>query len=261
MNLLLVTALLSFFSCKKDSTSNGKDNQLSDLPGYEVVQTVQCEGTYPMHLQGVVSNDNALFWSFTNQLVKTDKNGKLIKKIDVAYHHGDLTAYNGKIYVAVGFGTWNHINGLADSWIYEYNASDLQETKKYKVPELVYGAGGLVYHNEVFYVVGGLPDAVHENYIYEYDKNFNFKKRHVLESGHTNLGIQTIEFHDGKFWLGCYGNVKLIQLNEQLQILSKKKLDISEGIASQSPTELWIAGSDGDDKAGHTAKAILYKKK
>ena len=33
---------------------------------------VQCEGTYKHHLQGVCTDEKAIFWSFTTTLVKTD---------------------------------------------------------------------------------------------------------------------------------------------------------------------------------------------
>lgn len=48
-----------------------------------------------------------------------------------------------------------------------------------------------------FLVVGGLPEGVNENYVYEYDRNFKFVKKQALASGHTHLGIQTAAFADG----------------------------------------------------------------
>ncbi len=33
-----------------------------------------------------------------------------------------------------------------------------------------------------FYVVGGLPDGVEENYVYEYDAEFQFVKKHIISS-------------------------------------------------------------------------------
>ena len=48
-----------------------------------------------------------------------------------------------------------------------------------------------------FIVVGGLPEGVPENYVYEYDKDFKFIKRHVIKSGWTRLGIQAATFARG----------------------------------------------------------------
>ena len=45
---------------------------------------VACEGTYPHHLQGVCTDDaNALYWSFTTQLGKTDREGKVQTQVPV----------------------------------------------------------------------------------------------------------------------------------------------------------------------------------
>ena len=58
----------------------------------------QCEGFYPMHLQGICADKEAIYWCFTTQLVKTDLSGKLLKKVPVANHHGDLCFHDGKVY-------------------------------------------------------------------------------------------------------------------------------------------------------------------
>ena len=52
---------------------------------------VRCEGFYRHPLQGICTNDkDALYWSFTTTLVKTDRTGKVLKTIPVVNHHGDL---------------------------------------------------------------------------------------------------------------------------------------------------------------------------
>ena len=77
---------------------------------------------------------------------------------------------------------------------------------KHKVPQVKHGAGGIAERKGRFMVVGGLPEGVPENYVYEYDKNFKFK-RHVIKSGWTRLGIQAATFAQG--WFACYGGVLL----------------------------------------------------
>ncbi len=45
-------------------------------------KNVTCEGTYPHHLQGVCTDEReAIFWSFTTKLVKTDARGKVVKRV------------------------------------------------------------------------------------------------------------------------------------------------------------------------------------
>jgi hypothetical protein len=49
-----------------------------------------------------------------------------------------------------------------------------------------------------------------ENYAYEYDGDFKFVKRHVLDSGFTLVGIQTAAFANDHWWFGCYGEPKIL---------------------------------------------------
>ncbi|MDA8743569.1 hypothetical protein N9N28_02945 [Rubripirellula amarantea] len=175
----------------EDLPHNSPSQSLDDL--YQV----ECEGTYSHHLQGICAESSAIYWSFTTTLVKTDLNGKVIKKVPVANHHGDLCVHEGKLFVAVNLGEFNHPEGNADSWIYVYDTDDLVELEKHPCDEVFYGAGGVGFRDGRFYVVGGLPDQMSENYVYEYDANFQFIKKHVIESGHTHLGIQTAAFAHG----------------------------------------------------------------
>ena len=93
---------------------------------------VDCEGVYRHHLQGICADETGdLFWSFTTTLVKTNSTGKVLKKIEVGNHHGDLCHHDGRIYVAVNFGRFNDAQGNADSWVYVYDASDLSLVSKH----------------------------------------------------------------------------------------------------------------------------------
>ena len=131
---------------------------------------VHCGGDYQHHLQGVCTNEvDTLYWSFTTDLVKTDSEGKLLNRITVPNHHGDLTYHDGKIYVAVNLGKFNREEGHARSWVYVYDAEKLDLLSKHSIPAVVHGAGGIDYHNNRFYIVGGLPEGYDENYVYEYD--------------------------------------------------------------------------------------------
>ena len=107
--------------------------------------------------------------------------------------------------MAVNFGEFNKEAGRADSWVYVYDAGGLDLIEKHAVPEVVHGAGGIDCHDGTFYVVGGLPEGHDANYVYEYDRDFRFVGRHVIESGYTFMGIQTACHADGCWWFGCYG--------------------------------------------------------
>lgn len=215
-----------------------------------------CEGEYPQHVQGLCTNGkDALFWSWTTELVKTDLDGRLLKKVPVANHHGDLCYHKGRVYVATNLGKFNRPVGEADSWVYVYDAETLAEVAKHPVPEAVHGAGGMEYHEGRFIVIGGLPPGVNENYAYEYDEDFRFIKRHVIHSGYTLMGIQTATYAEGAWWFGCYGKPdELLRADENFQFQGKWPFKASLGIAPLGNGRFLIAdnkvinGTNGQTK-------------
>ena len=202
-----------------------------------VAEEITCPGEYGGHLQGVAADEaQNIYWSFTVDLVKTDKTGALLKTVKVANHHGDLTFHDGKVYVAVNLGKFNQEPGQADSWVYVYNAEDLALISRHPVTELVHGAGGIAYHDGRLMVVGGLPKTHNQNYVYEYDLNLRFVKRHVIASGQTNMGIQTAAFFNGRWWFGCYEDKKgLLETGESFTLLGRHDPNFSVGIAPWTP--------------------------
>ncbi len=209
----------------------------------EHLDAINCEGLYVNHLQGITSDDGKyLFWSFTDTLVKTDMEGKILEKIPVDNHHGDLIYRAGKIYVAVNLGKFNQPAGQADSWVYVYKARNLKEIDRYPVPEVVHGAGGMAVKDKLFYVVGGLPGNVNENYIYSYDKKFKFKERSIIASGHTHLGIQTVDYMNDSWYFGCYGTPSvLIKTDKNFSILGQWDFDAALGLTQLKDGRILVA--------------------
>ena len=224
--------------------------------------TIVSEGAYSGHLQGIcIDDENAVYWSWTDELVKTDMQGRIIRKLKVPSHHGDLCYQDGKIYVAVNLGKFNQPAGQADSWVFVYDAATLEELDRHPVPELVHGAGGMAFHDGRFIIVGGLPPRTSENYLYEYTPEFTFVRRHVLASGYTLMGIQTIAYDQGSWWFGCYGNPRvLLQSNEDFQILSKKEFDASLGVVGLSDGRMLIGTNTRIQGVGYTGRAVIYGK-
>lgn len=210
-----------------------------------------CEGFYPHHLQGICVDDGAVFWSFTTMLVKTGPDGRLLKKVPVANHHGDLCFQGGKLYVAVNLGKFNDPQGNADSWVYVYNAGDLSLVAKHPVREVFHGAGGIGFREGRFFVVGGLPEGVEENYVYEYDEGFQFVKKHVVKSGHTHLGIQTAAFALGRWWFGCYGEPKILLVTDaEFRLRGRYEFDCSLGIVGLPDGRLLSAAGRSEKDKG-----------
>lgn len=219
---------------------------------------VVCEGSYAHHLQGICVDQEAIYWSFTTTLVKTDLQGKLLKKIAVANHHGDLCEADGKLYVAVNLGKFNDPKGNADSWVYVYEAATLKELARHSVPEVFHGAGGIGIRNKQFYVVGGLPTEVEENYVYEYDSKFKFVKKHIIKSGHTHLGIQTATFAHDRWWFGCYGEPKILLVTDAtFGKPVRHEYDCSLGIVGLPAGKLFSATGKCDKERGCTGQARI----
>jgi hypothetical protein len=220
---------------------------------------VSCEGTYRHHLQGICTNErDSIYWSFTTTLVKTDSKGKVQRQIEVGNHHGDLCHHDGKLYVAVNFGRFNDPAGHADSWVYVYDAEDLSLLAKHEAQEVFHGAGGIGWRDDRFFVVGGLPDDVQENYVYEYDADFKFLKKHVIPSGHTHLGIQTATFAHDRWWFGCYGDPKILLVTDlNFKMIGRYEFDCSLGIVGVEGERLLSANGNCQRDQGCTGVARL----
>ncbi|MCJ8330396.1 MAG: hypothetical protein HRT89_23670 [Lentisphaeria bacterium] len=221
---------------------------------------VVCPGSYNGHLQGIATDgSNAIFWVFTRDLVKTDAKGKLLIKKTVPSHHGDLAYHAGNIYVAVNFGQFNKEKGHAKSWVYVYDAEKLELVSKHSTPEVVHGAGGMGYHNNKFYIVGGLPKGHSNNYIYEYDKDFKFLKKHTV-SGYTLMGIQTASYAQGFWWFGTYGKPQtLLKADETFKLLGKYNFKCSMGIASFTKDKILIGRNYKTGSKGYGGQALSAK--
>ena len=216
-------------------------------------RNVTCDGAYPKHLQGICIDGEAIYWSFTTQIVKTDCDGKVLRKVPVPDHHGDLCHHRGKLYVAVNLGKFNDPLGNADSWVYVYDSNTLSLLSKHEIPEVFHGAGGIDWRDGHFYVVGGLPEDVDENYIYEYDDKFNFLKKHTLKSGHTHLGIQTAAFVNDSWWFGCYGEPKILLVADaDFKLQGRYEFDCSLGIAGLPNEKFLVATGRCEKEKGCT---------
>lgn len=232
-----------------------------EAPASSAYQSTTCEGAYPRHLQGICTDDrDAIYWSWTDVLVKTDSRGHVLKQVKVANHHGDLCFHDGKVFVAVNLGEFNRPAGRADSWVFVYDGKTLAELARHHVPELVHGAGGIGYHNGGFIVVGGLPEGVKENYVYEYDADFVFQKRHVLASGYTLMGIQTAAFAHGAWYFGCYGNPKvLLRADPRFQLTGRWEFDAALGIVGLADGRFLIGQNSNIRGKGYEGRVALAR--
>jgi hypothetical protein len=125
--------------------------------------------------------------------------------------------------------------------------------KKYPIPEVIHGSGGLAIHNKKIMVVGGLPDngKYNENFVYEYNLKFELIKIHKLKSGYTQLGIQTATFFNDCWYFGCYGSsskslspvvLKAQLINGSLKLKNIYQNDFSLGIVGLYNNRWLVSG-------------------
>jgi len=208
---------------------------------------IECPGDYAKHLQGLAVDDRGnIYWSFTTVLVKTDAQGKQRGRVDVPTHYGDLTWHGGKVYVAVNLGKFNEAPGAAQSWVYVHDAENLALLAKHAVPDVVHGAGGIECYGGRFFIVGGLPPAHTANTVYEYTDAFTFVRRHVIASGQTEKGIQTVcRGRDGTWWFGCYGTPAVtLCTDDTFALRGSYEFNSAVGIARTETDGVFLVGKN-----------------
>ena len=166
---------------------------------------IACAGDYGGHIQGVATDGESIYWSFTVAVVKTDLSGNILASRKAPSHQGDMCYKDGVVYVAVNLGKFNTESGGV-SQVTAYDAKTLEPIKTIPLPDMPHGAGGMTWKGDRFYIIGGLPLKHEKNYVYEYTPGFKLVKRHDLETGFTWMGIQTAAYEDNMFYFGIYGS-------------------------------------------------------
>ena len=177
-------------------------------------ETITCKGDGPSHLQGVACDGSAIYWCFTTKLVKTDLAGTQIAAVDVVGHSGDLCVHNGKVYIATEEGRFVRSSNFKQE-VRVYDAATLQKIKTYNLDEDCAARGLMVsaieYANERFWLAMGQAESSVDtkNYVMEYTPSFEYVATHELATGNTQYGLQTIAYHDGKFYIGTYSGANV----------------------------------------------------
>ncbi len=170
---------------------------------------VRCEGEYPWHLQGVATDGTNIFWTFTTVLVKTDLGGKVLCKDEIPRkcgHMGDLCCKGGKVFVGMNLGVEKGCRVGDEVW--EYDGATLKLLKKHPTPEAVWCNNGIEFFDGCFWVITSAPRYCRYNMVFRYTPDFRFIRCQMIDSGWTNLGVQTICLYGDKMLFGCYGESK-----------------------------------------------------
>lgn len=176
-----------------------------DAGGAPKVKEIRCEGVYPWHLQGVATDGASIYWTFTTVLVKTDLTGKMLAKHEIERGHmGDLCCHEGKVYVGMNLG---YVKGCrVGDEVWEYDAAELKLLKKHPTPQAVWCNNGVEFYGGCFWVISSAPHHSRYNMVFRYTPDFRFIRCQMIDSGWTNLGVQTICRWGDKMLFGCYGH-------------------------------------------------------
>ena len=227
---------------------------------------IRCEGDWSGHLQGVAFNGkDKLYWVFNNHLVQTDLKGKLLNATMLrrepggANHGGSPCCVNGFIYVPYcGSGFNAELNGKPScNFIQVYNEKELSLVNSYSIPEVVYGAGAIVFARGSFFVAGGRPSNMPGNTLYEYSPEFKLLKKHELEFN-SRLGIQSMAFDGKNFWFGCYNVLRglTIRTGSDFKVNGYYNFSGAYGMVPLGGRKMVLASLDPDKKSGGKAAVI-----
>lgn len=209
---------------------SGAETEMASLKyGSRIV----CPGEYRGHLQGIATDGKAIYWVFSRNLVKTGFDGRMLAKRDMPHHSGDPCWHEGRLYVPVcqsGFNRELKPGAVSKNYVFVFDA-ELKLLEKRHIPEVEFGAGGIAVRDGHFFVVGGRPDGLPENTVYEYDADFKLLSRH--EANFDSLkGIQTANYASGKWYFGCYGTDGLtIETDEKFRVTRRLRPGCSIGLA------------------------------
>ena len=165
--------------------------------------------------------------------------GKFINMVDAPSHQGDLCITDDKVYVATNHKKFNKLN-KADNYVYVFDIK-LNFIEKIKINEMICGLGGIEYHDGSFYLVGGADPSEPTFRIGKYSKDFKLEKMYNIPVGKSKMGVQTICYGYGKFWLGVYqergANEGLWEMDTNFNIVKKHNLGGAVGIVATNKNE------------------------
>lgn len=170
------------------------------MPGAVKLDSEEFSG----HVQGVCTDGTNIYWSMTYDLVKTDKTGKELARYSDKLHMGDLCFHDGKIYVGVNGREKNGTRRGDEVWVFD--PVKLERIKVYPTPQTVWCNNGIEWYGGRFWIISCTPLHSRYNYVFEYTEDFKFVQCRPIESGWTEVGVQTICLWGDKMLFGCYGN-------------------------------------------------------
>ena len=216
-------------------------------PGLPECGTVNLEGDYPGHLQDVwYDGSNAIYWAHTEDLVKTDLTGKILKHAHVEGHHACIELKDGKLYIAVcQMQNKTHGQTTPDCrvTIGEYDAETLELVQMH-VTDINDRSGSLAILDDGTFVIGCLrPKDIAKTQVrfHHLDRNFKLIKSYVHDNVPVKLGIEVIKKVEDGIVLCPYGDKEFdaIWLDRDFKEVRRGKLGGSCGLVFDGD-DVWV---------------------
>ena len=212
---------------------------------------IPLEGEYRGHLQDVwYDGKGVIYWAHTQVLLKTDLNGRIIKRKDVEGHHAGIEVKDGKVYVAVcpmQSKTKGKTTPSCRVVIGEFDAETL-DLIKYHTTDIVDRAGSLAILEDGTFVVGCLrPQDIEKSQVrfHHLDRDFKLIRSYVHDKVPVRLGIEVIKRKGDSLYLNMYGYPSTVILDRDFKEIGRLSRNGSMGLVF-SGDEVWVGRGKRD---------------
>ena len=211
------------------------------------VTEIRLEGKYDGHLQDVWREGPYIYWAHTQDLLKTDLSGRIVRHARVEGHHAGLEVRDGRLYTAVCImqgKTKGKTTPECRVTVGEYDAETLELVKMH-VTDINDRSGSLTILDDGTFLVGCLRPqdiALTQVRFHHLDRDFRLIRSYVVDNVPVRLGIETLKRKNGFVYLGLYGSDK-----------DHKKLDFDTVKLDGDYREVWrgrLGGSYGSFEDG-----------
>ncbi len=165
--------------------------------------------TWCGHVQGMCVSSNAIYFSFHNQIVKTDWFGRLQKRVLVDRHNGDICCWKGRLYTGVWLKPKKDSGEKYCGCIRVYDAETLELVKERKLADWHHGTDGITCLDGVIYMCMGryAPDKLgYKNWYGKFDAETleSIGEPFIVDHGEeSNCGSQNMTT-DGRYIYSSY---------------------------------------------------------
>ena len=232
------------------------------------VEDIALEGEYPGHLQDVwYDGKDTLYWAHTEDLLKTDLTGKILRHAKVEGHHAGIELKDGKLYIAVCV-MQNKTKGKTTPdcrvTVGEYDAETLDLVKMH-VTDIPDRAGSLAILPDGTFVVGCLrPQDIEKTQVrfHHLDRDFKLIKSYVVDNVPVKLGIEVIKRKGDFLYLNMYGKPGTVKLDKDFKEVWRGDLDGSCGLVFDGDA-IWVGKTKRFPVEGkrHVYRSKLVRRK